>query len=73
MDKPVMKTDAAIRWMDKTQRIIHFYATSKAIVDISTFGELSDAPHNSIRVAVDARFDFDEVVAYIKGYGKDAE
>ena len=73
MSKPVMKTDIAIDWAGKTTRIMYIYATAEALADIARFGDVEEAPYGQHLLRVDARYDFDDVVAYIENYGKDAE
>ena len=66
MTMPRMKQEVAIDWHDKNQRIIYLFATVDAKLTIQKFGDIDHAGEtNQYRLSVDARYDFDEVVAYI--------
>ena len=70
VDKPKPKREAAVEWVGESIRTIYFYASRDACEDIAGFGdveELTGKERYSIRV--DARYDFQEVVDYIKNYG----
>lgn len=72
MNKPMMKTEVAISEIMQEARYIWLYATPDAIDEFSGFGEAakSTTTKDLYIIKVDARFDFDEVVEYIKGYSK---
>ena len=65
MDKPVMKRDTAVVFQDEKQGIIRFFAPRIAVMDFSNFGEVRENGQ-AYFLEVDGRFDFAEVVDYIK-------
>lgn len=70
MNKPVMKKEVEIDFIYRSARTIHFYATNDAASEFNDYGDLdSYIRPNTFCLVVDARFDFDEVVEYIKNYG----
>jgi hypothetical protein len=68
VDKPTIKREVAIKHITKNWRIV-FYASRDAAEDFSQYGTLFSDPGNQYTLFVDGRFDFDEVVDYIKNYG----
>ena len=70
--KPLMKSAVALDWYGKSEhvRCIYFWASADAITDFECFGNLhsATAPGHYV-LYVDTRYDFDAVVAYIKGWG----
>lgn len=72
MKKPKMKSDVAIDTVIKSVRQIQFYAKGNTVADFVEFGKLyqgyKGCEHYDL--CVDARYDFDEVVKFIKTYGK---
>jgi hypothetical protein len=70
-EKPQPKREIGIEWMHDN-RIICLYATKDALEDLKEFGTIHDAA-NGLKeqywLLVDARYDFQEVVDYIKNYG----
>ena len=70
MNKPVMKKEVEIDNFSRMMRTIYFYATNDAASDFAEYGYIEKYIYpNSYRLIVDARFNFDEVVEYIKNYG----
>lgn len=68
--KPTMRTEVAVSVVAETVRSIYFYATQDAVTEFTEFGEIEKAGSaNYYRLEVDARFDFQEVVSFIRGYG----
>ena len=70
--KPEMKTEVAIDFAGPVTRTIYFYSTEDAVTEFYSFGlvEPNGSQPDYYRLTVDARYDFDEVVAYIERYGK---
>ena len=66
--KPRIKREVVITTAYPFQGIIRFYASREAASEFSEFGKLEDAWENAYWLRVDPRFDFDEVLAYIKDY-----
>ena len=76
MSKPVMQREIAIKHSIKQTSggVIYFYATNDAAADAEEFGTVETQPsQNCFRLEVDPRFNFDDVVAYIEGYGQEAD
>lgn len=74
MKKPTMKKEVAICLVSEATRAIHVYATQEAISEFAEFGHvvgLNGMNHYSLEV--DARFDFQEVVSFIRDYGSQNE
>ena len=66
-----MKREVAVEVALESVCQIIFYCTDDAISEFSQYGDLSkyfDTPQK-YTLHVDARFDFEEVVKYIEGYG----
>lgn len=65
---PKMKSEIAISYLGKS--IIDFFATPDAASDMAQFGKVTQAQDqpNKYWLYVDARYDFQEVVAYIENY-----
>ena len=71
MTKPTKQSEVAISFTDKIQYIIDLFASRDAAEDFATFGYISNNAHiteDEYTLFVDRRYDFDEVVAYIKEY-----
>ena len=68
--KPVMQNSPVIKFISKESGYISFYATPVAAKEFEQFGHIfewgDDAEKYSLYV--NGRFDFDEVLAYIKTY-----
>lgn len=73
--KPVPKSEVAISNIFPNDRYISFWATNDAMSDFISFGRYGKlvGTDSGYYIVVDPRFDFDEVVEYIKNYGKDGE
>lgn len=68
--KPQPKREMAIRWANKGMRYISVNASSDAAAELTEYGLLVSGQRKSCYILyVDARYDFDEVVAYIESYG----
>ena len=66
-DKPQRKSNVAIAAMNP---FITFYATKEAIEDFKEFGHvITNNNHNRCQLDVDSRYDYNEVLAYIKNWG----
>lgn len=64
------KCEVAIRFIDKGMRYIRLDASDDALSEFSEFGSLEECPTNSsFGLIVDSRYDFAEVVEYIRNYG----
>lgn len=72
MKKPRIKREVAIESIFPQTQAIHFYASPDAAEELGEFGTTTSGGliKNKYRLQVDARFDFDEVVEYIKNYGE---
>ncbi len=70
--KPVMKSEVGVDMVIKVISEINFYATEDAVTEFSEFGLVQKINLGShyYKLTVDSRYDFDEVVAYMKSYGK---
>lgn len=69
MKKPVMKSEIAIQ--SEGVGTIYFWATSDAAQAMAEFGLVERWQHdNQYKLAVDARFSFEEVRHYIENYGR---
>ncbi len=70
MSKPKMTQQSAIRLSSASSRAgwIRFIATDDAAGDLSLYGIVSSEGGYSYRLAVDPRYDFNDVVNYIKNY-----
>jgi hypothetical protein len=72
--RPTMKKEVAISVVSETVRAIYFYATQDAASEFAEFGQMGNANGtNHYRLEVDARFDFQEVVSFIRDYGSQNE
>ena len=71
MNKPAPKQEVAILHTINTMKQVVFYATHDAVTEFADFGRIDtyEGSKNKYALTVDARYDFEEVVAYIKGYG----
>lgn len=72
MQKPQMKREVMVKNFYAGVGYIGFYSTADASTEFSEFGTLrvSDSEDNLYYLYVDIRFDFDEVLEFIKGYGQ---
>lgn len=70
-NKPVQKRKAAVRLVSKAANMILFNATEEAAAEFESFGEMELVRNVSgyYSLFVDARYDFDEVLAFIEAYG----
>jgi hypothetical protein len=68
--KPQPKKEVAIVWQNEDVRHISFYASADALEDFKEFGSIFQALINKERYSliVDARYDFNEVLAYIENW-----
>jgi len=67
MKKPMPKVEVAIRTISPISGFITFYATPDAASEFAEFGKLEKV-NELYWLWIDGRYDFDEVVAYIKAY-----
>lgn len=69
-NKPQMKREVTVTIALDLVRTIYFYGTPDSAIQFGDFGEVvRGRRRNLYELTVDARFDFDEVLAYINGYG----
>lgn len=69
MNKPQPKQEIAIVSVLQSVQHIIFYGTPDAVSDISEFGYIhSHVPKDKYTLIVDTRYDFGEVVDYMKNY-----
>ena len=69
-EKPQPKREVSISAMSPDKSIVYLYASKDAAEDIKEFGEMSQWTRpNQYRLQIDSRYDFQEVVDYIKNYG----
>lgn len=70
MKKPRIQHEVAIDCVFPHSRMIYFFSTSDAAVDFDDFGAMTKhtSEKDSYKLLVDARFDFDEVVEYIRSH-----
>ena len=68
--KPQPKKEVAIAGQNESVRHIAFYASADALEDFKEFGIISQALNDKERYSlmVDARYDFNEVLAYIENW-----
>jgi len=72
MNKPTMKREVAISVTEHTGRTVFLYATPDAAEVFSGLGHIWElSSPNYYHLTVDARYDFDEVVRFIEGYGEE--
>ncbi len=69
MKKPQPKKEMSVRFSSKMVRHIRVWATTDAAQELVAFGNLTREGADQYYLIVDARYDFDEVLAYIQGYG----
>ena len=74
LKKPVMKKEVAVVYANAETRDIGFYSTQDAVTEFAEFGLLRKgySPDRYV-LSVDSRFDFTEVVDYMKAYGEQDE
>ena len=72
MNKPIMKQEVAILVSIKSVRQIVFFATNDAVSEFAPYGNIirDDNVREKYSMFVDARYDFDEVLEYMQGYGQ---
>lgn len=72
MKKPQMKREVMVKSFSSGVGYIGFYATADASTEFNEFGTLrvSDYENNLYYLYVDTRYDFNEVLEFIKGYGQ---
>jgi hypothetical protein len=68
MKKPRMKREVSIESIQHGESVI-FYASHEAASELSEFGTLFELNDGKCLLYTDNRFDFAEVVEYIKNYG----
>lgn len=68
MTKSVQKCEVAIDTTLPLLRIIYFWATDDAAGEFASYGYLQKQEMGNYQLLVDPRFDFDEVMTYIKTY-----
>lgn len=70
--KPKPKTELALVTTIPGLRYVTFYATRDAAEVVAEFGDVQpyDEVKDKYTATIDARYDFDEVVAYLQEYGK---
>jgi len=69
MDKPRMKSRLAIDAVFSDPSTINVYCDKVMAGELTQFGRVADFPRarpNFYQISVDGRFDFNEVLAYIK-------
>jgi hypothetical protein len=69
--KPLPKREVAVLWEGKEVRYIGFQASSDAVNDFEDFGTICEEADYLV-LRVDGRYDFDEVLEYIREYNNDA-
>ena len=65
MDEPKQKFNAAIRRVDKGGKFIDLYCDKEFMEALKPYGDITTYL-NQYTLWVDGRFDFDEVLEYIK-------
>lgn len=75
MKKPQMKKEVEITHVFNFDNEVWFHATQDAVADFRSFGSVTERKGRPdwYSIDVDARFDFDEVVNYIRSYGRENE
>ena len=70
--KPKPKTELALNTIIPSLGYTTFYATRDAAEMVAEFGDVKpyDEVKDKYTAIIDARYDFDEVISYLKGYGK---
>lgn len=74
MKKPIMKKEVAVDTVATSVRAITFYSTQDASIEFEQFGRLKplEGYRDEYLLIVDARFDLQEVLAYIEAYGDES-
>ena len=67
MEKPQPKREVAIITISKSGSHITFHASADAIEDFKDFGRI-EPDRDFYWLWVDTRYNFDEILEYIKGY-----
>jgi len=70
MKKPTLKAEVAIDMIFPAGRFIILYATTDAASEFSEFGDIHAEGKGRYHLFVDARYDFDEVIAFIRNYNE---
>jgi len=71
MEKPQIKAEVAVRWAPASTGLIYFYASLDALPEFTGFGSVMPGQlANEWVLSVDPRYDFDEVLAYMKSFDK---
>lgn len=70
MEKPKIKRELAIMSAFKNSYTIFFYATPDTASSIKEFGKVAFYGNDLYDITIDRRFDFDEVLNYIKSLGE---
>lgn len=80
VEKPVMQKELAVRNWNEQWRWISIQATTDAVVEYAEFGSLKrwpswddERPSDMYTLDVDARFDFQQVLAWVMGHGQTGE
>ena len=71
--KPIKKSDVMVVFEDANQGIIKLFASPEALSDFCVFGEIKKAFDGANLLQVDARYDFAEVLEYIKTWKMEAQ
>lgn len=66
MEKPQMKRKVGISEVNPTNRIIDLWTDEETAKDFSSFGDLFEKGRNYYSLRVDARYEFHEVLIYIR-------
>lgn len=69
MDKPKPIVEVSVSVESKEVRLISMFASQDAVCDFREFGNLLHTQGNEYCLFIDTRYDFDEVLEYIKNYG----
>lgn len=69
VDKPQPKREVGVRGWHDSVRVIYFDASADAIGDFEEFGRIHHSGGSEYQLYVDSRFDFKEVLEYVRNYG----
>jgi hypothetical protein len=72
MNKPKIKKELAVRDYNERYRWIAVNATNDAIQEYAEFGDVHCIDREKYTLQVDARFDFEEVLAWMQSHGEEA-
>lgn len=70
MEKPEMKRLVAVADTLPLANVVVFYASNEVAARFKQYGELTDTNSNRWVIRVDKRYDFDEVLEFIKQGGE---